>query len=481
MKRKMKQKMKQSLRLKFSVIGISLIMFFVLLNILATYLCLVPFSTVMSTNTMKKIAVEIESRIDLPEDEFQEYIEELNEDYSFSISVFDDDKKIIATTRDTDGKTGTANKIVSKIYNEEKSVLDEGKTVVRTWEVKGKAIDPIRIHVIKKLKENLYVDVTKRISNLKNTSRIVIWFELIAGVVIVILSYLVVLRLSKHLVKPIDEMMSVAEHISDLEFDTKLLNTGEDELGRLAASINRMSQHLESNIFDLQNDIERRKILVRNLSHEIKSPVAVIMGYADRMQTVLEKYPEKALEYSKIISNESGRIDTLVKEMLDYSKLEQNVGELLPEIFDVRRLFVNISDRMHEEYMERLYTLDIEYNENDRIRADYGMLERAVYNIVNNAFSHGTGENLQIKVSGILTGGEYCICVHNTGSHIPEEELAFVWEAFYKIDKARVRNKNGCGIGLSIVREIVEAHRGSYEAGNDETGVYFIIRIPQNI
>lgn len=476
----MKRWMKQSLRVKFCVIGISLIMFFILINILATYLCLVPFSTIMSASRMKKIAVEIEGRINLPGDEFQEYIEELNEDYSISITVFDDNKKVIATTSDIVERTGTVKKIVSKIYDEEKGLLDEGKTVVRTWELKGKTIDPIRIHVIKKLKKNSYVDVTRRISNLKNTSRIVILFELIAGVVIVILSYLVMLRLSKHLVKPIDEMMLAAERISDLEFDTKLLNTGEDELGRLAASINRMSQHLESNIFDMQNDIERRKVLVRNLSHEIKSPVAVIMGYADRMQTVLEKNPEKALEYSKIISNESGRIDTLVKEMLDFSKLERNIEELSPETFEVRRLFVNISDRMHEEYMEKLYTLDVEYNENDRIRADYGMLERAVYNLVNNAFSYGTGEDLQIKVSGMVTGSEYRICVHNTGSHIPEEELSSIWEAFYKIDKARVRNKNGCGIGLSIVREIVEAHQGSYEAGNDETGVYFIISIPQN-
>ena len=72
----------------------------------------------------------------------------------------------------------------------------------------------------------------------------------------------------------------------------------------------------------------------------------------------------------------------------------------------------------------------------------------------------------------------YKITVHNTGSHIPEDELLSIWEAFYKIDKARVRNKNGCGIGLSIVREIVEAHQGVYTAGNDEQGVYFSISFP---
>ena len=186
----MKRWMKQSLRVKFCVIGISLIMFFILINILATYLCLVPFSAIMSANRMKKIAVEIEGRIDLPEDEFQEYIEELNEDYSISITVFDDNKKVIATTSDILEQTGTVWKLVSKIYDEEKDLLDKGKTIVRARELKDKTTDPIRIHVIKKLKKNSYVDVTRRISNLKNTSRIVILFELIAGVVIVILSYL---------------------------------------------------------------------------------------------------------------------------------------------------------------------------------------------------------------------------------------------------------------------------------------------------
>ena len=85
---------------------------------------------------------------------------------------------------------------------------------------------------------------------------------------------------------------------------------------------------------------------------------------------------------------------------------------------------------------------------------------------------------LTITLTGKCTGENYVFRVHNTGSHIPEEELPYIWDAFYKVDKARVRNKNGCGVGLSIVREIVEAHHGIFEAGNDKTGVFFTLMIP---
>ena len=264
----------------------------------------------------------------------------------------------------------------------------------------------------------------------------------------------------------------------NLQYDIKVIQNSQDELGQLGMSINKMSEQLENNVIQLQNDIDNRKRLVRNLSHEIKSPVAVIMGYADRMKAIVEKKPEKVRNYCEIISNESRRIDILVKEMLEFSRLEQKMEMIQAETFYLYVLFGNIKQRIKEENLERNIELQFLYQKEDKLIADYILVERAVYNLVNNGISHSKEEKVKITVTGKQEENLYKITVHNTGSHIPEDELLSIWEAFYKIDKARVRNKNGCGIGLSIVREIVEAHQGVYTAGNDEQGVYFSISFP---
>lgn len=482
----MKKMIKHSLRGKLSFTGFALIAGFILLNILVTYLWLVPFSTMYSAKRMKIIVNEIAHYDDIMDEDFQEYIEGLSENYNVQITLFNDQKRILATTR----FHAVLSKSVTELFDSSQSKLDQGKIVVKTKDVKttryesnhmiaASRIEPVRIVVIKKLGENQYVALTRTLKSLQNTSYVVILFDLISGAVIIIVGCFVILRLSNYLVKPINEMRIAAEHISNLEFDAKVSNIGEDELGCLGASINKMSQHLESNIAEMQKDIELRKRLVRNLSHEVKSPVAVIMGYADRMGSVIEKKPEKALEYSKIISNESNRIDMIIKEMLDFSRLEKNGEGLSLVLFPIRTLFDNISKRIHEEYIEKTFSFEMVCDEEDCIVADYALIERAVYNLVNNAISHGAGDDLQIELRGISESEKYRICVHNTGSHIPEEDLPYVWESFYKVDKARVRNNNGCGIGLSIVREIVEVHQGSYEAGNDENGVYFMITVPK--
>ena len=291
------------------------------------------------------------------------------------------------------------------------------------------------------------------------------------------IGYVVVSRLSRRIVVPIEKMTVAAEHISNLEFDTKVDIQTEDELGQLGQSINKMSGHLEQNLEMLQNDVENRKRLVRNLSHEIKSPVAVIMGYADRLKSVISKNPEKALQYCEIISDESGRVDMLVKEMLDLSKLEQQTSELNIESFTAGQLFQSLHKRFDEENSEKNIQYVEEYDREDRLWADYLLLERAVYNLISNAVFHGNTDKMLIRIRGEKKQDYYEIRVYNSGSFIPDEELSSIWEAFNKVDKVRTRGKQGSGVGLSIVKEVVEAHKGYYSVQNMEDGVEFCIAI----
>ena len=278
------------------------------------------------------------------------------------------------------------------------------------------------------------------------------------------------------MVIPIRNMQCAAEHISNLEFDIRVEVKSEDELGQLGMAINKMSDHLEANVVQLQNDLEKRKRLVRNISHEIKSPIAVIMGYADRLKVVLQKNPEKALQYCEIISNESTRVDVLVREMLELSKFEQKTEEMHQEPFAVKYLMKNIRNCFQDETLGKNITYTEQYNAEDVISADFLLLERALNNLVRNAVAHGTGDQMQIRVAGKRNEEYYEFRVYNSGSHIDESEMESIWDAFSKVDKARTRGK-GFGVGLSIVQEIVSAHDGYCGVENVEDGVEFMIAV----
>lgn len=486
--------MKRSLKVKLSATGICLLVFFVGLNILFTYFWMSPFSMRFTANRMEKLVNTIKKQMDLPEEDFQEYIEQISEDYSATVTVFDSNKKIIITTSISRARKNRLGKTTEQLFDENINLLEKGKAVrffkkknntvqadsaLQQKKVSKLAVDEaVSIIVVKKLADDRYISLHRTYKSFYNATISAILFDMLAGVVIIVCGVFVVLRLSNYIVKPVKEITEVAEHIANLEFDMKAPENNQDEIGQLGCSVNLMSKYLESYLVRLQEDIESRKKLIRNLAHEIKSPAAVIMGYSDRMKAIIEKNPEKVMQYCEIISNESNRIDMLVKEMLDFSKMEQRMERTNPESFPLIGLLEKVAVRIREENVDRTFTIQIQC-EDEKIVADYGLLERAVYNLANNAVSHGAGEELVITLKGTIQNDQMTVLVHNTGSHILEEELPYIWEVFYKVDKARVRNKNGCGVGLSIVKEIAEIHQGSCEAGNDENGVYFSITIPQ--
>ncbi|MCM1157049.1 MAG: HAMP domain-containing histidine kinase [Bacteroidales bacterium] len=468
--------MKQSLSKKLCFVGMSLIGAFVLLNIVLAYFFLIPLSTFRSRLQMEDIMEDIESRIEYTDESFGDYITQITEEMDVWVTVADREKKIIHATRDSELEKKYLGVYTGSIFDENYDSLERGKTVfyARAKE-SNKGI--ITIKVMKKIADNRYLILSRSYRSLEEAAISAIIFDALVGVVFIFVGFFVVWRLSRHVVEPVENMKNVAEHIARLEFDMRVDIQTEDEIGQLGHSINTMSEQLESSLHLLQKDIENRKKLVRNLSHEMKAPLAVIMGYADRLKEVIFHDPQKALKYSEIISNESMRADILVKEMLEFSKLERQTEELRRESFLVKELFDDIGKRFEEEYMEDSIEYLEVYDEKEELVADYLMLERAVYNLLRNAVTYGMAESMVIRISGKRNGGYYEIRVYNSGSRIKEEDQTTIWEAFSKVDKARTRGKQGSGIGLSIVREIVEAHDGYYTVENVEDGVEFLISV----
>ena len=468
--------MKKSLGKKFCFMGVGLIVLFVLLNVVLTYFFLIPFSAHLSKKQMEKIIVNITGRENYSDEKFMEYIEQINDDWNTQITIVDQDKSIICTSRVSDYKKNTLGTITRDLFDSNFEKLERGESATLT--INRERTNRIDVKVIKKIAENRYAVMTRSYRSLQNATYLTIVFEIAVGVVLILMGFIMVYCFSRKLVIPIRKMTVIAEHISNLEFDMKVDIKTEDELGKLGESINKMCTYLEMNMEQMQDDIEIRKRLVRNLSHEIKSPVAVIMGYADRLKTVILKNPEKALTYCEIISNESTRVDMLVKEMLELSKLGQETDDLHPERFAASRLFQALKERFQNEVIGKSVRYIEEYEKEDILYADYMMLERAVYNLLRNAVIHGELEEMLVKIAGTRNGDYYEFRVYNTGSFIKEEEFNSIWEAFSKADKVRTRGKKqGSGVGLAIVREIIEAHEGYYSVENKEGGVEFLIAI----
>ncbi|MDE6761251.1 MAG: HAMP domain-containing histidine kinase [Lachnospiraceae bacterium] len=468
--------MKKSLGKKLCFVGVGLIVLFMLLNIVLTYFFLIPFSTYLSEKQMEKFVMTIANRENYSDEKFMEYIEQFNDDWNTQITIVDKDKKIICTTRVSDYHRNELGTVTGALFDDNFDKLEQGKVATLTRNKEN--TNRIDVKVIKKIAENRYAVMVRTYRSLQNATYLAIMFEIIAGIVLIFVGFIVVYCTSRKLVIPIRKMTVTAEHISNLEFGMKINTKTEDELGKLGESINKMCTHLEINMEQLQNDIESRKRLVRNLSHEIKSPVAVIMGYADRLKAVILKDPEKALTYCEIISSESTRVDMLVKEMLELSKLGQETEELHPERFAASRLFEALKERFQNEVIEKNVRYIEEYEKEDILFADFMMLERAVYNLLRNAVIHGELEKMLVKITGSRNGDYYEFRVYNTGSFIKEEEFHSIWEAFSKADKVRTRGKKqGSGVGLAIVREIIEAHEGYYSVENKEDGVEFLIAV----
>lgn len=468
--------MKKSLGRKIGVIGITMLTAFVILNIVLTYFFMIPFSVYLSTKQMEKIAITMINEDSYVDEEFMEYVEKVSEDMNTSVTVIDGDKNIICTTKVSEYHHKALGKSTAATFDENREELDKGNTVSMSRNKERDNSNLILVHVIKKVTDDRYVILGRTYGSLENATHSAIIFDLIAGGVIIILGIFFVVYVTRYLVVPIRNMQVTAEHISNLEFDTRVEVNSQDELGQLGMSINRMSDYLEENLEQLQKDIENRKRLVRNISHEIKSPVAVIMGYADRLKATILKNPERAMQYCEIISNESARIDVLVREMLELSRFEQKTEELNEEVFQVRCLFENVRNCFREESIERNIAYEEEYGSADCIKGDFLLLERALNNLVRNAVAHGTGDEMRIRVSGRENGEYYEFRVFNTGSHIDDEDVEIIWDAFSKADKARTRGK-GFGVGLSIVREIVLAHNGYCAVENTPDGVEFLIAV----
>lgn len=307
------------------------------------------------------------------------------------------------------------------------------------------------------------------------------------GCAVVFLSAVIMIFITGKFVKPILELADISEKMSNLNFDVKYKRHDKNEIGILGNSINKLSEKLETTISELksannelQRDIEQkiqidemRKEFLSNVSHELKTPIALIQGYAEGLLDGINDDDKESRQfYCEVIIDEADKMNQMVKKLLTLNQIEFGNNQIAMERFDLNDLIHGVLQSV--EILTKQNRIEIVCGKTEPVYvwADEYQIEEVVTNYISNAIHHAAYEK-RVEISLEKKGEIVRVKVFNTGDRIPEEDIDKIWIKFYKVDKARTREYGGSGIGLSIVKAIMDAHNRECGVRNCENGVEF--------
>ena len=223
---------------------------------------------------------------------------------------------------------------------------------------------------------------------------------------------------------------------------------------------------------------ELKRDLIANVSHDLKTPLTMIKAYAEKVRDLSYKDPEKREKDLNVIIDETDRLNALVNDLLDMSKIQAGASELKLEKYDLIENIHEILKRYDITIEKEGYKFELDLPDKAIIKADKSKIEQVIYNLVNNAIEH-TGNDLIVKIAVKKQRDFYIISITDTGAGLTEEEKKLVWNRYYKKDKRHKRNVVGSGIGLSIVKGILDSHNCEYGIDsklNEYPTFYFILK-----
>lgn len=314
-----------------------------------------------------------------------------------------------------------------------------------------------------------------------------VYYLLLAVGFILLLSFFY----SRMIARPLIHMNDIAQRMANLDFAAVSDVKSHDEIGSLSASLNSLSHNLNHSLGELtrlneqlQDDIEKerrqeekRREFVASISHELKTPLGIIKSYAEGIKDGINT--GKQDHYLDVIIDEIEKMDDLVIEMLDLSRLESANIKLHPACFDL--------DALVEDCYEKFKVL-IEENglhfffkkELHLVWGDPRRIEQVVGNLLSNAVRYSDyGAAINVRI--VREEGKVFTYIENTGAHIDELDFPRIWERFYRVEKSRSRARGGTGLGLLIVRNIMELHQCEYGVRNTEVGVEFHFALPEAV
>lgn len=298
---------------------------------------------------------------------------------------------------------------------------------------------------------------------------------------------------SRIITKPVLEISRVSEKMSDLHFEWQVNEQRTDELGILGKSLNGLSQNLRIALTDLKKanaeleaDIEREKALEQAqidffsaASHELKTPITIIKGQLEGMLLGIgtykdrEKYLSRSLEVTQTL-------ESMVYDLLTISRLQTSVSDFKKETFDCVPLIRKYLSDTEDLIVDKDLQISFQSSKPIIVNANKILIEKVFSNLIGNAVEYSPPKAV-INITVQKQQSNYLFSIENHGTHIPEETIPKLFEAFYRVDTSRSRQTGGSGLGLYIVQKILQQHNSCCNVRNTENGVEFFFKLPQII
>ena len=390
------------------------------------------------------------------DDYFSEFLNAMQDRYSISIMLADNDNNYFSLYKNT---RNMDNRIRAYLFLESFGFLSDNETVF------------LMTTPIVSMKESIDI-----------FNNVLIMISLIA----IFIGSIIIYFTSSRITEPIKELANLSKKMSNLDFDSKYKGNRIDEIGILGNSMNEMNKKLENTIKDLKNaniklqsDIEQkekldtmRKEFVANVSHELKTPIALIQGYTEGLEQGMAKTDEDKAYYLNVIKDEASKMNKMVRELLELSLLEKEVDDLDVRRVNLKELVCQVVGAHELDIEQKKLNIDINIEDNIVVWADEFKLEEVVRNYFTNAMNHIDDNKIINLYVEKISENKIRFFVYNSGEQLSDENLIKIWDKFYKTDKARTRAYGGTGLGLSIVKIIADKHKtecGAINVDEDST------------
>ena len=391
------------------------------------------------------------------------------------------DTNLIIFTSDREFLSST---YILKDINEIKSKsIEENETKINV-KVTTDEVNNISYMFLTGILDNGYVlYIRMPISPIEESVKISNTVLLMIGGITLVVAGIIASFISRKFTNPILQLNDIANKMAKLDFSKKYRITDtEDEINELGRSINTMSDKLEATIKELQKnnielekDIEEkskidemRKQFISDVSHELKTPIALIQGYAEGLIENVNSDEESRKFYAEVILDETNKMDKLVKQLLELMKLEYGKREFDNEKFNINELINEVLRKCSVMINEKNIKVYFENKEPIYVYADEFYMDQIITNYLTNAIKHAeeVEKETKIEIKVEKVSNKIRVSVFNTGENIPEEDLQRIWGRFYKLDSSRNRQDGGSGIGLALVKAIMNNYQNEYGVKN---------------
>lgn len=483
----MKKQKKTSIRRQFSLIFIGLMAGTILLCWLVNSLFLVQYYVKSKEKVIFDAYEKIRAAANSDSYGSQDFMLALNDicrSYNIAIYIMDANSQMQYVSNN--GGQELEKRLMGYVFGfpmENITILEQGEEY--RLQQTGTA-DEQYLEMYGRLNSGISFIMRTPVESIRESAKIAQRFFTYVGVAGAMAGGIIIWYASRKITEPILELNHISERMVRLDFDVKYQKKSHNEIDLLGENMNKLSLSLEQAISELktannelQKDIEKkekidemRKEFLANVSHELKTPIALIQGYAEGLQEDVNDDPESRAFYCEVIMDEAAKMNNMVKKLLTLNQLEFGNDVANMERFDIVALIKNYVQSAGILTRQNQIQVRMEDYMPIFVWADEFKTEEVFMNYFSNAVNHCDGARI-IDIKLEQGNGKVRVSVFNTGMPIPEDSMPHIWEKFYKVDKARTREYGGSGVGLSIVKAIMEAMNQKFGVKNFNNGVQF--------